>query len=300
MKVRKVAEYWQGKQTVDGAGVRLRRLLGYSTAERADPFLLLDDMTSSDPEDYAQGFPWHAKRGIETITYVLEGSLAHRDSAGVSGAVPTGAAHWIRTGAGIIHEEMPVGAADGRFAGFHLWLNMPRDQKMADPLYRDARPSVIPVVSENGHKIRVLAGAAGGAAGPLRESSRGLEGYDISLAPGKPYVVEIAAEKTIVVQPIAGRVAVGGTEYAAPCALLMGAGGRVEIAASGGRARVIVWAALPVGEPIAWGGSIVMASDDDLEQAFRDLEKGRFTRGKAWADDAPLDAGAGAFFYEDE
>src|SRR5512137_3110950 len=166
---RKVRKVLKGKPTLEGAGVHLHRVFGYSQVPQFDPFLMLDDFRSDKPEDFLAGFPWHPHRGIETITYVLEGDVEHGDSMGNKGVISSGDTQWMTAGSGIIHQEMPQGDHEGRMEGFQLWANLPKSHKMMEPRYRDIKsPQVPEVVIENGAKIKVICGRIGKHEGPVR------------------------------------------------------------------------------------------------------------------------------------
>ena len=172
IETRKIAKVLKSKPTIEGAGVHLKRAFGFSQVPIFDPFLLLDDFRSDNPEHYIKGFPWHPHRGIETITYVLRGDVEHGDSMGNRGIISSGDVQWMTAGSGIIHQEMPKGDPDGSMYGFQLWANLPKSHKMMDPRYRDVKSDQIPVVSlENGTKIRVICGSVGSRQGPSSRHS---------------------------------------------------------------------------------------------------------------------------------
>src|SRR5437879_2324336 len=161
MSLRPVKRLIRAKPTVEGAGVHLRRAFGFGNTKEFDPFLLFDDFRSDVPADYLAGFPWHPHRGIETITYVLDGDVEHQDSLGNGGVISSGDIQWMTAGSGILHQEMPMGNDKGRMYGFQLWANLPAAQKMMDPRYRDVKSGTVPVIKTGGAEIRLVAGAIG-------------------------------------------------------------------------------------------------------------------------------------------
>ena len=169
-ETRKISKVLTSRPTVEGAGVNLRRVFGNNDAPQFDPFLLLDDFRSNNPVDYVAGFPWHPHRGIETITYVLTGSVEHRDSMGNRGVIGAGDIQWMTAGSGIIHQEMPKGDSEGRMGGFQLWANLPASQKMMPPRYREVLAEQIPVITdESGTTIRIISGEVNGVKGPVQD-----------------------------------------------------------------------------------------------------------------------------------
>ena len=188
-ETRKIAKVFRSKPMIEGAGVHLRRAFGYSQVPMFDPFLMLDDFRSDNPEDYIRGFPWHPHRGIETITYVLRGDVEHGDSMGNKGVISSGDVQWMTAGSGIIHQEMPKGDPDGKMYGFQLWANLPRSRKMMDPRYRDVKNDQIPEVElSNGTKIRIICGKVGDVQRPVRDIVIDPEYLDITVPAGSDYI----------------------------------------------------------------------------------------------------------------
>lgn len=184
METRKIKNIFNSKATLEGAGVHLKRAFGYYEIPRFDPFLLLDDFRSSDPKKYIKGFPWHPHRGMETITYILEGSVEHQDSLGNKGIISSGDVQWMTAGSGIIHQEMPKGDNNGKMYGFQLWTNLPASYKMMSPRYQEYKSTQIPdVVMENGTKIRVICGSLGNVKGPVKDIITDPEYFDITIPP---------------------------------------------------------------------------------------------------------------------
>ena len=265
----------RGRETSDGAGVRLTRIITQDLQRRLDPFLMLDLFHTDSPEDYIGGFPDHPHRGFETVTYMLSGRMRHRDSAGNSGLLEPGGAQWMTAGSGLVHSEMPE-QVEGLMEGFQLWLNLPAASKMQAPHYRDLRPEEIPEVERDGARVRVVAGCAWGTEGPLRKPTTDPLYLDVELEPGRTFSLDLEARRNAFVLPFRGTVRVGGTEVASRhLAILDDQGGRVEVQAPAG-GRFLLVAGTPLEEPIASYGPFVMNSAAEIEQAFRDYRDGKF------------------------
>jgi redox-sensitive bicupin YhaK (pirin superfamily) len=206
IRSRKIRKVIKSKPTLEGAGVHLKRVFGNGEVPLFDPFLLLDDFRSDNPDHYLAGFPWHPHRGIETITYVLRGDVEHGDSMGNKGVISSGDTQWMTAGSGIIHQEMPKGDAEGRMEGFQLWANLPKTHKMMDPRYRDVKQSQVPeVVLENGVKIRIICGTVGKKQGPVRDIVIDPEYLDVTIPPGKEYVHRTKRGHTVFAYVIEGK-----------------------------------------------------------------------------------------------
>jgi redox-sensitive bicupin YhaK (pirin superfamily) len=273
----------KGRTAYDGAGVKLQRIFGHADTGRFDPFLLLDAFGSDDPADYLPGFPMHPHRGIETVTYLLEGSVRHRDSLGSGGVIRPGDLQWMSAGSGIIHEEMPLGSPRG-VHGLQLWVNLARGEKMNSPAYRGATASEVPVVKTPSGTVRVLAGTWGGVTGPITGVARSPVYLDVSLEANASIELEAASGRTAFLYVISGPLALGkgaGEAYDEATCVLLGNGDAVGITAGAEGARVVFLHAPPLGEPIAWGGPIVMNTREELNQAFRELDEGTFIKEKA-------------------
>lgn len=284
MSLRAVQRVSQSRPTIEGAGVRLHRAFGFDHGNEFDPFLMLDDFRSDDPEDFRAGFPWHPHRGIETITYVLAGTVEHRDSLGNSGVIGPGDVQWMTAGSGIIHQEMPLGDELGRLHGFQLWANLPAALKMTAPRYQGFTAAEIPrVAEEDAVRVRVLCGAYQGTRGPVEGIAADPTFLDISLP--------VRAHKTLPVA--AGHNAfayvIGGTgSFAHPqgepaevgnrTLVLFGEGDAIEVEAGGEGMRFLLVSGRPLGEPVAWQGPIVMNTEEELRQAFEELRTGTFLR----------------------
>lgn len=267
----------RGQTAVDGAGVRLTRVLAGRDVYDFDPFLMLDSFDSSDPSDYAAGFPTHPHRGIETITYLVAGKIEHEDSLGNGGAILPGESQWMTAGSGILHQEMPKPSE--RMLGFQLWLNLPRGEKMAAPAYLAITNGMIPVVREGGAEVRVIAGEYGGRAG-VRPRHIQATILDVSLSPGARLTLATKPDETVFCFSILGGARVCKSVIAEKTAALFGPGDSVDLEATAREgARLIVFSAKPLREPIAWGGPIVMNTDAELQLAFDELRRGVFIKG---------------------
>jgi redox-sensitive bicupin YhaK (pirin superfamily) len=299
MSIRPVKRVVAAKPTLEGAGVRLRRAFGFGATEDFDPFLLLDDFRNERPEDYLAGFPWHPHRGIETITYVLSGTVAHGDSLGNQGTIAPGDVQWMTAGSGIIHQEMPQGDAAGRMHGFQLWANLPSGLKMTPPRYQDIQSAAIPeVVEDDGTSVRVICGRVWGAVGPVDGIATDPHYVDVRVPPGRKrripiettrhafaYVFEGSAKFANASDPMAApteRVG-GGIETSGSLAenrslVLFDRGDEVVVEAGEQGVRFLLVSGKPLEEPVAWYGPIVMNTEAELKQAFSELDSGTFLR----------------------
>jgi len=265
---------------MEGAGVRLRRVFGHAEAPGLDPFLLLDDIHSRNPEDYIAGFPWHPHRGIETVTYVLHGDVEHGDSIGNRGAIADGDVQWMTAGSGIIHQEMPQ-ATRGDMRGLQLWVNLPASMKMMDPRYRDIKAGTIPVVTHDGALVRVVAGSYLGASGPVGDLVQNPCYLDVTLSPRAVFTHAFDPDHTVFAYTLDGEGWFspdtgdhGGKEEI----ILYGRGDRVEITAADSGLRFLLISGRPIGEPVAWRGPIVMNTEEELHEAFREYRDGTFIK----------------------
>ena len=277
-KTRSVAGTFKATEVLEGACVRLHRGFSNKEASRFDPFLLFDDFSSSIPEHYLAGFPWHPHRGMETVTYILDGSVRHKDSLGNEGVIESGSLQWMTAGSGIIHEEMPESAHGIR--GFQLWVNLPKEKKMSKPRYQGLRGKQIPDVTlAPGAIARVVAGTLAGVTGPL-ESIAGSPLYiDVTLEANRAVSVPVPRGHTAFIYIIEGAVGVGETLYAPGAIVLFERNGdEVALRAPAVGARFLLIAGAPLNEPVAWHGPIVMNSDEELRQAFTDLREGTFIK----------------------
>jgi len=282
MKNRSIEKVFTLKPTMEGAGVRLRRGFGFHEAPHFDPFLMFDDFTGTHEEDYRAGFPWHPHRGIETVTYILKGSVAHKDSIGNEGMIGAGDVQWMSAGSGIVHQEMPQVTEEG-VEGFQLWMNLPRTHKMSAPRYQEIKASQIPTVADGGAAVKVVAGAYGNVEGPIDDISGSPTYFDVSLKEGGIFSMPISESKNAFVYLFAGDLVFGsGTDVeqwlrTGEIALL-GGGDTFAVRAGKGGARFLFIAGTPIGEPIAWHGPIVMNTDDEIKTALQELQEGTFIK----------------------
>jgi len=275
---RRVIEQWPSVVTEEGAGVLLRRAFGRDQVPRLDPFLMLDDFHSSDPANYTLGFPWHPHRGMETVTYLLEGSAEHGDSMKNRGTIGAGDVQWMTAGRGIVHQELPQ-RADGRLWGFQLWVNLPTAHKMMDPRYRDVLAATIPRVETGGGAVvAVIAGRFAGTVGPVREIVRSPSLFDVTVAADGEFHWEAPAGLRVFAYVIAGRGTLGGEETESERLVLFADEGAVVGRAGASGLRFLLGAGQPLGEPVAWRGPIVMNTNEELDVAFAEYRKGTFLR----------------------
>ena len=267
--------------TIEGAGVRLKRVLGNDNNSTLDPFLLLDHFGSDNPKDYIKGFPWHPHRGMETVTYMWTGEVEHGDSMGNRGMIKEGDVQWMTAGSGIIHQEMPQ-KYEGLMQGFQLWVNLPAKKKMIDPKYRGIAKEQIPIVQKDGMKIKLIAGKVDETQGPVRDLAIAIEYFDVELAPGKVFEHAISENCTAFAYIVNGSIKVlGQTIVAGQCAVF-GSGDLIKIGSSLG-GRFLFVSGEPLKEPVAWRGPIVMNTQEELNRAFEELEMGIFIRPKKTA-----------------
>jgi quercetin 2,3-dioxygenase len=307
-EMRHITGIFKARPTSEGAGVHLKRAFGYSEAPRFDPFLLLDDFHSANPADYLAGFPWHPHRGIETITYVLSGEIEHGDSMGNSGVIGAGDVQWMTAGSGIIHQEMPKGEKSpspdgGRMMwGFQLWANLPASQKMMEPRYREVKASQIPRIAvEGGASVGVICGAVGAVRGPVRDIVTDPEYLDVALRAGGhfahpvprghsafAYVVDGAGRFSPEQDPFAFPVSAanyfemisGERSVVIPSenVVAFGEGDQVSVRAGDEPVRFLLVSGKPLKEPVAWGGPIVMNTQEELRLAFDEYNRGTFVK----------------------
>jgi len=286
MRIRPLARILPSHETSDGAGVTLRRSIGAQRGLYVDPFLMLDEFGTDDPDDYIAGFPAHPHRGFETVTYMIEGRMQHKDHLGNVGDLGPGAVQWMTAGRGVIHSEMPL-QEEGRMRGFQLWLNLPAAEKMKPAAWRDIPPSDIPVVDLGGGSIaRVIAGrlphAGSITAGPINPDgalSTDPHYWDLELAPGAVFEVALDPALTVFVYPYEGEIRTGEAMKAVPrrSSGVLGAGESLRLVAGEAGARVLVLAGKPIGEPVAQYGPFVMNTSKEIEQALADYRDGRLT-----------------------
>jgi redox-sensitive bicupin YhaK (pirin superfamily) len=303
MSIRPVRRISQPLSTREGAGVRLRRAFGFGDPSEVDPFLLLDDFRSDNPDDYRAGFPWHPHRGIETITYVLAGSVEHGDNLGNRGLLGAGDVQWMTAGSGIVHQEMPQGDPQGRMHGFQLWANLPASLKMTRPRYQDVAGRDVPeVVEDDGTRVRVVCGSFGGQTGPVEGIAADPRYLDIAVPPGRrkrlavdvtqnafAYVFDGSGTFRDASAPRGVRTDLIEPSGAGPTVLddvanrslvLFDRGDEVVVQAGERGTRFLLVSGRPIEEPIAWAGPIVMNTEEELRQAWREIEDGTFIKNR--------------------
>jgi quercetin 2,3-dioxygenase len=299
MSLRPIKRLIKSKPTIEGAGVHLRRAFGFGTTTDFDPFLLLDDFRNDVPQDYLAGFPWHPHRGIETITYVLAGTVEHGDSLGNSGAIAAGDIQWMTAGRGIIHQEMPKGDTLGRMHGFQLWANLPSSLKMTAPRYQEVNAAEIPeVVDDDGTRARVVCGTFWGKKGPIDGIAADPIYLDVSVPPGTRKTLPVATGRHAFAYVFSGSgkfcnasaplavptEGVGWLETTPPTAaedrslVLFDSGDEVTLHAGDNGIRFLLVSGRPLREPVAWYGPIVMNTQEELRHAFEELQEGTFLK----------------------
>ncbi len=275
---RQIQKILNRRLTLEGAGVKLKRVLGNDDDSTLDPFLLLDHFGSDNPQDYIKGFPWHPHRGMETVTYMWTGEVEHGDSMGNKGVIKSGDVQWMTAGSGIIHQEMPQ-KYDGLMQGFQLWINLPAKKKMVDPKYRGIVKEQIPMVQKDGVKIKVIAGKVDGTQGPIRDLAIDIEYFDVKLASGKTFEHTTTKEDTVFAYIVEGSVEVQGKTITQGQCVVFGKGDFAKID-SKNISRFLFVSGEPLNEPVAWRGPIVMNTQEELDQAFEELDAGTFIKTK--------------------
>lgn len=275
---RHVARIVHGRETSDGAGVRLQRIIGSPELDMLDPFLLLDAFRSDDPDDYIAGFPPHPHRGFETVTYLLAGVMQHRDSAGHAGILRAGGVQWMTAGRGIEHSEMPQ-QENGLLSGFQLWVNLPAEQKMAHPRYQEYEPEEIPLEQrDDGTEVRVIAGTTSqGTAGPVHQIAAQPIYFDVTLPDTTNFIESIPSGHNGFVYVIDGALRIGEETIAADTLALLTDGDHLSVTASD-NSRFLLIAGKPIDEPIARSGPFVMNTAEEIHQAYADYRSGDFGR----------------------
>ncbi len=277
--VRTVRKIVTGKNAIDGAGVRLVRVFGYRDVKDFDPFLMLDAFDSTNPDDYVKGFPMHPHRGIETITYLIKGDIEHQDSLGNKGSILDGDCQWMTAGSGIIHQEMPKPSA--RMLGVQLWLNLPAKDKMVAPQYRDIRKQNIPVIVEENHRVHIIAGQHNGIAGATAGDYVKALYLDVDVKAGCEWSCKIEEDATLFIYILQGEGCLDPQSdvfIAEKHAVLFNEGDTFWVKASDKGIRFLLLSGKPLHEPIAWGGPIVMNTEEELKQAFFEIEEDKFIK----------------------
>ena len=282
MKERTVQDVITPTPVSDGAGVRLKRSIATERLDHLDPFFLFDHFGSENPDDYIAGFPLHPHRGIETITYMLDGSVAHRDSLGNAGVIGAGDVQWMTAGSGILHEEMPK-AGPQRLDGFQVWVNLPAKLKMTRPRYQDVASTRIPEVARpDGARVRVVAGEVDDVEGAVKEIFAGPTYLDVALPTGGSFEQPVPQGHTALVYVFQGTVTVGGSApVASPRLAILTDGDVVRIRAADGPARFLLLSAQPLDEPYARWGPFVMNTEEEVRQALKELREGTFIKQEA-------------------
>ncbi len=278
--IRNVKKTVTGSRAVDGAGVRLVRVIGYKDMKDFDPFLMLDAFDSENPEDYVKGFPWHPHRGIETVTYLIEGNIEHRDSLGNKGSILDGSCQWMTAGSGIMHQEMPM--ASERMLGTQLWLNMPAANKMAEPKYCDITNEMVPEIDEGSSIVRVISGEYKGMSSTVYGDYVKMLYLDVRMDKGSQWDLKVDPEDTVFIYIVQGEGCFGesGEKLESRRALLFGEGDEISVRTDESEIRFFLHAAKPLKEPVAWGGPIVMNTKEELDYAFKELSDGTFIKHK--------------------
>ncbi len=299
MSLRPIKRLITAKPTREGAGVNLRRAFGFGNTSEFDPFLLLDDFRNERREDYQAGFPWHPHRGIETITYVLAGSVDHGDSMGNRGIIDAGDVQWMTAGSGIIHQEMPKGDPGGRMHGFQLWANLPSSLKMTKPRYQEVKATDIPFIKDDdGTEVRVICGSFWGATGPVDGIAADPIYLDVSIPPGKRKTFPVETTRHAFAYVFGGlgkfcnasgplsvpTEGVGWADTKPPSEaanrslVLFDRGDELTVQAGEDGIRFLLVSGKPLEEPVAWYGPIVMNTQEQLRQAFEELDRGTFLK----------------------
>lgn len=293
-KIRRIARVIKSKPTLEGAGVHLKRVFGFGNTDLFDPFLLLDDFRSNNPAHYTKGFPWHPHRGIETITYVIDGQVEHGDSLGNSGVISSGDIQWMTAGSGIIHQEMPKGDENGCMGGFQLWANLPAADKMTPPRYRGVPHDQIPEVSlDNGTTIRIICGEAYGKKGPIQDVFIDPSYLDINIPAEQVFKHPIQQGHTVFAYVIGGQGIFGPKAIndddndqnmeasgmiSNETLVLFSDGDQVVVSTRNDAVRFLLISGKPIREPVAWQGPIVMNTQEELRVAFEEYHKGTFIK----------------------
>jgi redox-sensitive bicupin YhaK (pirin superfamily) len=300
MSIRPVTQISKAQPTMEGAGVKLHRVFGFGDPSLTDPFLMMDDFRNDRPEDFIKGFPWHPHRGIETITYVLSGSVEHGDSLGQSGTLGAGDIQWMTAGSGIMHQEMPKGDENGSMHGFQLWANLPSRLKMTDPRYQDVTAGEIPeIIDDDGTRVKVLCGEFWGKKGPVDGIAASPRYLDVFVPAGVRKILPVdtyqkafayifdgsatfrdasAPKGVLLEKEVGGEEVLIRDQSGNRSLVLFGTGDEITVQAGEQGVRFLLVSGTPIEEPVAWHGPIVMNTKQELEQAFRDLNANTFIK----------------------
>ena len=270
-EIRKIVRIITSKHTLEGAGVKLKRVFGHDDFRDFDPFLMLDNFGSENPRDYMPGFPWHPHRGMETVTYMINGEVEHEDSLGNKGLIRSGDVQWMTAGSGIIHQEMPRPFV-GKMQGLQLWINLPQKNKMTPPKYQGFTKKEFPTFDQDETKIILLAGNIGDKKSPLQDTFVEIEYLDVDL---KGKFEHHTAKKTVFIFVYVGMIEISGRKISVGQCALLEKKGKISVE---GKAKFIFVAGNPLAEPVAWSGPIVMNDQKELDQAFAELRQGSFTK----------------------
>ncbi|BDX38681.1 pirin family protein [Tenuifilaceae bacterium CYCD] len=275
----KVKSIIRAKAAIEGAGVRLSRVLDFQTRYQTDPFLLLDHFGSDNPKDYQAGFPWHPHRGIETVTYMMQGEIEHSDSLGNVGVIGPGDVQWMTAGSGIIHQEMPK-PLNGLMYGFQLWVNLPQEYKMFPPRYRELKATNIPIVETTKSRVKVIAGRFRKKIGGITELYTAIDLFDVKLWPDSTFDETINADYNYYLYVYDGMISLPDFEHPIRSmeAAILDRGRLLQIKAGDNGANFLIFGGQPLNEPIAWRGPIVMNTEDEVNLAFDEFYNGNFIK----------------------
>lgn len=276
---RKVKKYFEGRETQDGAGVKLRRCFGYYQIPDFDPFLMMDFFDSTNPDDYSRGFPWHPHRGIETVTYLIKGEIEHGDSIGNQGVIKDGQCQWMTAGSGILHQELPQPSPE--MLGVQVWLNLAAENKMTEPQYGDITEAMIPVYKDQTKKVHIIAGEFEGLSGEIQRTDTKPIFFDVELEAESEFIFELPAEFNAYAFLIRGEANFDPEnedfrQY--PQGVLYENGDRIKVNTGENSARFLFLAGKKLDEPVAWGGPIVMNTKKELKIASQELDNGTFIK----------------------
>ena len=280
MNNRKITQTVAAQEVTEGAGVRVFRSIGTQARRNLDPFLMLDQFSTYNPDDYIAGFPEHPHRGFNTFTYMIDGHMRHGDSMGNQGDLGPGGVQWMKAGSGVIHSEMPQ-QESGRMRGFQLWINLPADQKMTAPEYQEIQPQAIPELNDKGATVRIIAGMYNGTQGPVSDPNTDLHFLDVTLRAGNEFDQSLPENYTAFIYLFEGRAAVAGTQLKQQQLAVLNQGEQVTVVAEGDSARFLLVAGRAIGEPIEQYGPFVMNTREEIEQALRDYRDGKLVQTRA-------------------
>ena len=280
MKLKPVDKIIHTMEVTEGAGVTVHRSIGTPALRNLDPFVMLDHFGSDNPDEYLAGFPEHPHRGFNTFTYMLDGNMEHRDSLGNKGRLTAGSAQWMKAGSGVIHSEMPK-QINGLMRGFQLWINLPAKAKMSEPTYQEFAPEAFPVYEAQGQKVKVLLGELHDVVGPIKDPYTDVIYFDVELNQGYDFEYDIPIDMTSFVYLFEGDAQIAGTDIKSHSFVMLGEGNQVSVRATSEKARFILVAGRPIGEPIVQHGPFVMNTQDEIHQAMADYRDGKLVQQKA-------------------